>query len=155
VKDKKSLPSDTERAPEIEDLSTVVALAKAEARVDPSNILIGGKSRGTIIAWRVLRADPGLKGVVQLTPVCSKEGFTPAQLYPDLEKEHRPSLWVSGDADPACQSRTLYGFLAGGSPGARIDSLRGDHGLASEATSALAAAIVVDFAKATLTPAQP
>jgi predicted alpha/beta-hydrolase family hydrolase len=152
VKDRIGRPSDTDRAPEIEDLATVVALARADRRIDPSNVLVGGKSRGTIIAWRVLRADPGLKGIVQLTPVCTKEGFTPEQLYPDFGRETRPSLWIAGDDDPACEAKAFYRFIAGGGPGVRANGLRGDHGLATDQTSALAAAIAVDFVDGVVSP---
>lgn len=155
VKDKAGRPSDTDRAPEIEDFATVVALARSDRRIDPARIIVGGKSRGTIIAWRVLRADPALKGLLQLTPVCTKEGFTPAQLYPDLAAETRPSLWIFGDADPACDARTFYAFIAGAGPAARVDSLRGDHGLASSATSTLAAALAADFAEGAAGPPGP
>lgn len=148
VRDSAAAPSDTNRAPEIEDLETVVALAKADQRVDPSRILVGGKSRGTIIAWRVLRRDPSLTAILQLTPVCTKAGFTPAQLYPDIAQEPRPSLWLAGDQDPACKSPTLYQFLSSAADTARIDILRGDHGLALQPSAALAAALAVDFAKA-------
>ncbi|WP_395670528.1 alpha/beta hydrolase family protein [Phenylobacterium sp.] len=147
VRDKGSTPSDTDRGPEIEELTTVVDLARADARIDRARIFVGGKSRGSIIAWRVFRADPTLRGAVQLTPVCTKAGFTPAQLYPEIALETRPSLWVHGDVDPACRSRTLHGFLASAGERARSVGLRGDHGLSSATTSALAGALTADFVR--------
>ncbi|MFD1121447.1 alpha/beta family hydrolase [Methylophilus flavus] len=145
VKDKNSKPSDADRSPEIEDFSTVVALAKADKHVNTKSIIVGGKSRGTIIAWQVLRNDPSLKGILQLTPVCSKEGFTADQLYPELGDERRPSIWIAGDADSACNINTLYSFLARAGGPARAAIVVGDHGLAGESTSHLAAAFSADF----------
>ena len=145
VKDKNGKPSDSDRSPEIEDFKTVVALAKASKQVDPKAIIVGGKSRGTIIAWQLLRDDPSLKGILQLTPVCSKEGFTADQLYPGLDSERRPSLWIAGDADSACKPKTLYSFLARAEGPARVAIVIGDHGLATESTSQLTAALSADF----------
>ncbi|HSI44849.1 MAG TPA: alpha/beta family hydrolase [Methylophilus sp.] len=145
VKDKNSKPSDADRNPEIEDFSTVVALAKADKHVDRKAIIVGGKSRGTVIAWHILRNDPSLKGILQLTPVCSKEGFTADQLYPDLASERRPSLWIAGDADSACNINTLYAFLARAGGPARAAIVIGDHGLAGESTSHLTAEFSADF----------
>uniref|UniRef100_UPI004036AADF alpha/beta hydrolase family protein n=2 Tax=Methylophilus sp. TaxID=29541 RepID=UPI004036AADF len=147
VKDKNNKPSDTDRSPELEDFSTVVALAKADKHVDPKAIIVGGKSRGTVIAWQILRNDPTLKGILQLTPVCSKEGYTADQLYPDLASERRPSLWIAGDADSACNIKTLYGFLAKAGGTARAAIVTGDHGLAGDATSHLTAEFSADFIK--------
>ncbi|MGP1718012.1 MAG: alpha/beta hydrolase family protein [Methylophilus sp.] len=148
VKDKNSKPSDTDRSPELEDFSTVIALAKADKHVDPKSIIVGGKSRGTVIAWQMLRNDPTLKGILQLTPVCSKQGFTADQLYPDLASESRPSLWIAGDADSACNINTLYGFLAHAGGPARAAIVIGDHGLAGDVTSQLTAAFSADFVSA-------
>jgi dienelactone hydrolase len=148
VKDKNGKPSDTDRSPEIEDFTTVLGLAQADKRVNHNAIIVGGKSRGTVIAWQVLRNDPTLKGILQLTPVCSKEGFTVDQLYPDITNEHRPSLWVAGDADSACQPKTLYSFLTRAGGAARAAIVIGDHGLATDSTSHLTAELSADFVAA-------
>jgi dienelactone hydrolase len=148
VKDKNGKPSDTDRSPEIEDFLTVIALAKADKHVNPNAIIVGGKSRGTVIAWHVLRNDPTLKGILQLTPVCSKEGFTADQLYPGIDKQNRPSLWIAGDGDSACHPRTLYSFLARAGGPARAAIVIGDHGLATESTSHLTAELSADFVSA-------
>ena len=145
VKDKNGKPSDFDNTPEIEDFAAVVALAKVDKRVDANAIVVGGKSRGSRIAWKILRNDPSLLGVLQLTPVCTKDGFTVDQLYPELQLESRPSLWISGNADPACNNKTLYNFLSLAGGPARIAILRGDHGLALENTSNIAAELAADF----------
>jgi predicted alpha/beta-hydrolase family hydrolase len=44
-----------DRAAEIDDMNAVVALARKQPWVDGSRIAVGGKSLGSIIAWRVLR----------------------------------------------------------------------------------------------------
>jgi dienelactone hydrolase len=150
VKDKNGKPSDTDRSPEIEDFTTVLELAKADKRVDRNAIIVGGKSRGTVIAWQVLRNDPTLKGILQLTPVCSKEGFTANELYPDITKENRPSLWIAGDADSACQPKTLYSFLSVAAGLARAAIVIGDHGLATHPTSQLTAELSAGFVLETI-----
>jgi len=148
VKDRNGTPSDTDRAPELEDFATVLALTRHDKRIDGGNILVGGKSRGTIIAWRIFREDHALRGILQLTPVCTKDGFTPDQLYPELDREVRPSLWISGDVDPACNTKTLYDVMSRSARPGRVAILRGNHDLASDATGALAAALATDFAAA-------
>ena len=143
--DAKATPSDSDRSPEIEDFRSVVALARHDPRIDTNRIAVGGKSRGTVIAWQVLRDDPALVGILELTPVCTKAGFTAEQLYPDLAQEKRPSLWLTGDHDPACKVPVLYNFLAGAGGPARVAILRGDHGLADDPTPQLAANLSADF----------
>jgi dienelactone hydrolase len=155
VKDKNAKPSDTDRSPEIEDFTTVLGLAKADKRVNRNHIIVGGKSRGTVIAWQVLRTDPTLKGILQLTPVCSKEGFTADQLYPEINSEPRPSLWIAGDADSACQPKTLYSFLARAGGAARAAIVIGDHGLATDSTSHLTAELSADFVSSVVSKSQP
>ena len=130
VKDpERGVPS-KDRAAEIDDMNAVVALARKQQWVDGSRIAVGGKSLGSIIAWRVLRGTPDLKGALLLTPVCSPPGPTPIAPetnYPDLGKEGRASVWVLGDRDPVCKDPVLYRFLAEAGGPARIAVLEGNH----------------------------
>lgn len=152
VKDPNGAPSDTDLAPEIEDFATVIALAKSDSHVDSTNIVVDGKSLGTIIAWRVFRSDSSLKGLLQLTPVCNKEGFSPDQIYPDREEEKRPSLWIAGDVDSWCDIKGLYRLLLPYGGLGRLAILRGDHGLGIPETSALAGSLSADFVAAITAP---
>src|SRR5688572_4029836 len=74
---------------EADDLRATLALARADPRVDPRNIWIGGKSVGSIHAWERLAAEPALRGAVLLTPICSPaEGE--GEPYLGVEREDRP-----------------------------------------------------------------
>src|SRR6218665_365978 len=57
---------------ELEDMQAVIALARAEPRVAGARIAVGGKSLGSLLAWRALQADPALTAALLLTPVCSR-----------------------------------------------------------------------------------
>jgi acetyl esterase/lipase len=123
-----------DRAAEVEDFATVVAHARKATCVDPARILVGGKSLGSIIAWRVLRADPAVKGALLLTPVCSPKPTGPKlpdANYPDVANEARPTAWILGEADPVCTTSVLYGYLAGAKR-ARVAVVRGDHGFVDD-----------------------
>ena len=139
VRDPRHGQQSADRAAEIEDLTTALTLARKASWVDPSRIAVGGKSLGSIIAWRVLRHEPNVRGALLLTPVCSPKpklepassGPPPAPIvdgnYPDVRAETRPTAWILGENDPACATSILYQHLAGAGGGAQIDVLRGDH----------------------------
>lgn len=153
-----------DRVPEVEDLNTVLQLARKAAWVDPTRIAIGGKSLGSIIAWRVLQKAPDVKGALLLTPVCTP-GTPPAPKspednYPHVADETRPTAWLLGNADPVCTPAILYRHLAD-TKRAQIDVLRGDHSFRSssakppvedDATLDLVARLSVDFATTLLAP---
>jgi predicted alpha/beta-hydrolase family hydrolase len=40
---------------EIEDLATVIARVRSEPRIDQRKVSVGGKSLGSVVAWRLLR----------------------------------------------------------------------------------------------------
>lgn len=150
-----------DRKAEIEDMNTVLAIARRDTAIDGKRIAVAGKSLGSIIAWRVLRATPNLKGALLLTPVCSRPpeiADASAASYPDLAQETRPLGWILGDTDPACPTTTLYRFVAGATGPARIVALAGDHSfeVAGADTAhntrniALAAQLAADLAGALL-----
>lgn len=119
---------------ELLDLQAVMALARGHAKVAPDQLIVGGKSLGSLVAWRALATDRQLRGALLLTPVCSRleRGETTPraealQNYPGFADEQRPSLWVSGHKDPLCAAPLLYGFAAG-SRAARVAIVGGDHG---------------------------
>ncbi len=149
-----------DRVAEIEDLNTVLALARNDPDVDRARIAVAGKSLGSIIAWRVLRNDPELRGALLLTPVCSRPQDPKAASanYPAVADEKRPFLWLLGDADPACPTATLYRFVAASGSPSGIAVIGGDHGFEAprhgERNIALASRIAADFATRLLEPSR-
>jgi len=120
---------------ELDDLKAVVSAARAHPRVLAQSVSVGGKSLGSVVAWRAFVADRQLVRALLLTPLCSRirEGervlrFDAADNYPGFESERRPSLWVTGDHDPLCSPPVLYRFAATTPQAARIAIVGGDHG---------------------------
>ncbi len=126
-------PSD-DLAPEREDLQTVLAHARGLKHVDADRLSVAGKSLGSLVAWQVFRADPGLARAVLLTPLCSRSTSgavvsVAQERYPELDaREARPVLWVLGDRDPACDPVVLNAALKE-RPQDRVLRLEGDHAL--------------------------
>jgi predicted alpha/beta-hydrolase family hydrolase len=119
---------------ETQDLLAVIAAARAHARVDERTISVGGKSLGSVVAWRTFVADSRLRSALLLTPVCSRvpRGETvpkpeARENYPGLESERRPSLWIAGDSDTLCSTSVLYTFAATGPRATRVAVVGGDH----------------------------
>jgi acetyl esterase len=177
VRDPEHGQQSADRAAEIEDLTAALALARKAPWVDPSRIAVGGKSLGSIIAWRVLRHERDVRGALLLTPVCSPrpKPESPGQPsspivdgnYPDVQAETRPTAWILGKTDPVCAPSILYRHLAGAGGSAQVDVLRGDHTFlegppsargadahANEPTLDLVAGLSADFATSVLAPAR-
>lgn len=126
-----------DRQDELEDMRTVLELARSATWTDPERIFLGGKSLGSIIAWQLFRREPNVAGALLLTPVCSRASepaFTPGVNYPDLAVEQRPVQWILGDEDPVCEPRTLYQFLAHAPRAQRVALLQGNHGFSHGST---------------------
>lgn len=131
---------------ELQDLQTVVAAARKHRKVATQNVSVGGKSLGSLVAWRALSADAQLRSALLLTPVCSRipKGETlprseAKENYPGFENERRPTLSISGVKDPLCAPAILYG-LAGTSTGAaRVAIVGGDHSYENQALLPVAA----------------
>lgn len=128
---------------ELRDLQAVLAAARAHARIDAQRVSVGGKSLGSGVAWRAFVADRQLRSALLLTPVCSripKGENAPRpearENYPGLDAETRPSLWISGDADPLCAPALLYAFAATGQRHTRVAVVGGDHGFENRALPA-------------------
>ncbi len=125
-------PSD-DLSNELEDLQSVLKLARAETRVAQDKVSVGGKSLGSLVAWKALSIDPSLRAGVFLTPVCSRtsdgqpKDFSDAN-YPGITAEVRPILFVAGDRDPLCTPRILYAFAAKSHGSAHVAIIGGDHG---------------------------
>ena len=124
---------------ELQDFQAVLAAARNHPRVAGDKLVVGGKSLGSLVAWRALSADPKLRGALLLTPVCSRVPNGESQPrpeanenYPGLDTQERPSLWISGDRDPLCSAQVLYTF-ASSSRRARVAIVGGDHGFENRA----------------------
>ena len=134
VADPKQGKSSEDRLAEIEDMQTVLALARRHPRTRQDAVFVGGKSLGSIIAWRVFRSDPSLVGALLLTPVCHDKQ-PPEETYADLVEEQRPTQWILGDHDPACEVRSLYRFLAGAPRVHKVAVVSGDHAFELDPTA--------------------
>ncbi|MDP2370012.1 alpha/beta family hydrolase [Rhodoferax sp.] len=138
-------PSD-DLSKELEDLRTVLALARAEPRVNPTQLSVGGKSLGSIVAWRAFAADASLRSGLFLTPVCShvpKGQSIPVDVadenYPHITQERRPMAFIAGDRDPLCAPAVLYRLAAKAGTTPRVAIVGGDHGFGNRALTGDAA----------------
>ncbi len=126
-------------ANELENLQTVLKIARAEPRVAQNQLSVGGKSLGSLVAWRAMVLDKTLRSGVFLTPVCSRVTEGQAQVkdftdenYPGIATESRALLFVAGDRDPLCSTSVLYSFAAKGTGNTRVAIVGGDHGFADK-----------------------
>jgi dienelactone hydrolase len=120
---------------EVEDMTAVLSKARSDPRIAGDKLFVGGKSLGSIVAWRVLQANKELKGALLLTPICSRatEGSsTPTPqgdaVYPGVAAETRPLAFILGEQDPLCPAPLLYRFAAGTGATSRVAVVGGDHG---------------------------
>jgi predicted alpha/beta-hydrolase family hydrolase len=154
---------------ELQDLRAVLAAARRHPKVASKNVSVGGKSLGSVVAWRAFASDASLRSGLFLTPLCGGVSKGEAvhrseahKNYPGFESERRATLFIAGSRDPLCAAPALYQFAAN-SPGVgRVAIVEGDHGyeepelapLAAEgarkrnisAVAALAAAFVAEMA---------
>src|SRR5512140_3062938 len=56
-------------AAETQDMATVLAIALNHTNVDPHRVFIGGKSVGSVVAWKLFSHERDLAGAVLLTPL--------------------------------------------------------------------------------------
>jgi len=138
-------PSD-DLSSELQDMNAVLAAAEAEPRVNRSKLSVGGKSLGSVVAWRVLVANKTLRSGLFLTAVCSRVAKGQAvptamadENYPGVAAESRPLLFISGDRDPLCAPPVLYRFAAQAGGSARVAIVGGDHSYQNSALTGVAA----------------
>jgi predicted alpha/beta-hydrolase family hydrolase len=125
---------------ELQDIQAVLSAARKHPKSLANNFSIGGKSLGSIVAWRTFIADPSLRSGLFLTPVCSrvpKGELLPnpvaQQNYPGLDTERRPVLFILGDKDTLCATAVLYKFAGANAEIARVAIVGGDHGYEDKA----------------------
>jgi predicted alpha/beta-hydrolase family hydrolase len=119
---------------EVDDFMAILLIARADPRVDKNKVSVGGKSLGSVVAWRVFSSDPTLVGALLMTPVCSRlPGGEPPplaildQTYPGFQRERRPVSLIVGDADPLCATSILYASAANHRGALRVNVVGGDH----------------------------
>jgi hypothetical protein len=124
---------------EVEDMITVLEFAQKQASVDPSKIVIAGKSMGSGVAYRIFSQHPELKAAVLLTPICSvttDENNNPLsepvsicdKSYPHLKEDLRPVLMAMGNQDENCVLPVLFDFLKDSKGNIQTFVAGGDHG---------------------------
>lgn len=130
-------------AHELQDMNAVLAIAEEEPRVARGKLSVGGKSLGSIVAWRVLAGNPLLQVGLFLTPICSHipDGQSAPrsvadETYPGVAAESRPLLFISGDQDPQCALPILYRFAANAGSRARVSIVGGNHNFEAPALTA-------------------
>jgi dienelactone hydrolase len=127
---------------ELDDLETVIRAARADRRVDATRLMVGGKSLGSVVAWRAFEIDPQLRAALLFTPLCTRagEGAAPQATgpvnYPGSEKEARPVTLLLGDHDPLCSTTHAYAWAAAAGPAWRVGVVGGDHGFEHKALAA-------------------
>lgn len=125
----------------VDDMRAVVRAARSDARVDPMQVFVGGKSLGSVVAWALMGSDPTLRGALLLTPLCGAASgasnpvrpLAPTTHYPDMVRETRPVLFVAGDTDPLCDVASLHRLAAQAGGPSRVHVLGGNHALADPA----------------------
>lgn len=140
TKDPKAGQPSADLSFELKDLHAVVNIARAEPRVAKDKLSIGGKSLGSVVAWKALTLDRSLRSGLFLTPVCSRlpAGQTQPtdfsdENYPGITTEQRPLLFIVGDQDPLCAQHVLYAFAARAASKARVVVVGGDHSFGNKA----------------------
>jgi len=115
-------------ADEVADLEAVISFARRHPRVEPSKIVLAGKSLGSVVAHRVFAGDAGLVGLVLYTPLIRQPGAL-ADLYSEAASGSRPVAMALGDADPNCPLAVLYRALGAAQRQVPVVVVGGNHGL--------------------------
>ena len=114
------------------DLAAVLTWARQHPLVDGERLFVGGKSLGSIVAYRVFLEDPDLAGLMLWTPVCAAgddEDADEGGHYPDIEDERRPIGVFLGDRDPLCPLGDLHDWLDDTDGSVATQVYAGDHSL--------------------------
>lgn len=127
-------PSDDLSA-EKEDFMTTLKYARENLKFLESQLFVGGKSLGSIVASDVFQNEKSLQGLVLLTPVCTdrsdaknpKSAFK--ENYPSLSEESRPVLMAQGNEDLLCETQHFQDFFKGKGLNFIPLVVRGNHSL--------------------------
>lgn len=124
-----STQREKDRSHEIEDMLTVIQHAKAHPRIDPSRVILVGKSFGSIMTYTNYQRAPEAAGLVLLTPVCRNEKDMKS-FYPGLANLSVPTVLLLGNRDKFCSLKVLYEGLQGAGNHIVTIVLPGNHSLA-------------------------
>lgn len=125
----KGRPSD-DLSSERQDLDAAIAWVRKFEGV--RKVIVAGKSLGSRVALqRAAEKSGDLAGVALLTfpihdPGAAEKLFVDAS---ELDRTACPLLVVTGDRDPLCDLRTLYGLLAKSKSTIPVVTVPGDHSL--------------------------
>lgn len=138
-------PTSTNRNPsddlstEISDMDFAINYGKILLQKTNNDLIISGKSLGSMVAYRIFKNHSNLKSLILLTPVCSyltdelgNPLPTPLDVinesYSDLRLETRPLLMISGSSDPLCDHTILKLFKEKAHANLEVIFVKGDHG---------------------------
>ncbi|MCH8618610.1 alpha/beta family hydrolase [Undibacterium sp. TS12] len=138
---------------ELDDIRMVLDMVRVEECVDQKRISVGGKSFGSIVAWRLFSEETDLYRCILLTPLCkasagANQNEIPSEAkghYPDLIKERRPVLMLAGDQDPYCDLPTLYRLASVATGKLSIVTLEGNHSFEMPASGQMEGIAMVKF----------
>jgi alpha/beta superfamily hydrolase len=123
---------------ELQDMQTVIAYAKADSRVNPSQVIFAGKSLGSVVSFQAFQKDSQALALILMTPLCTSsydDNGNPlpkpvpeaAQAYPGLLAMTKPIVMALGNNDPNCSLPMLYDFLKDSTGNVAVDVIGGDH----------------------------
>lgn len=114
---------------EITDMEAVLHYAKKLNSVDSTQIMVGGKSLGSVVAFQLYLQHPDLKGVLLQTPIIPKADQGESY-YPNLGQQTRPIIIELGVNDKEnCPLQELYGFLKNAKQAIPVIVAGGEHSL--------------------------
>ena len=113
---------------EEEDVRTALSFLVQWLNITEKDIVLGGKSLGTVLALRVFKGRPDLKGLLLMTPVCTGHGRNMFDIYyPDLKSIRRPVALIKGDADLSCRTEHWNEYLSERGQNFSSKLVKGDH----------------------------
>jgi alpha/beta superfamily hydrolase len=126
---------------ELEDYKSVVEFLKTNRKIDSTQLVVAGKSLGTVVASRYFEKNQTATALFLLTPICANwyddqgnELENPTngakKNYPQLLKETRDVVILLGDQDPNnCPLPFLYDFLKESTGNIKALVVGGNHSL--------------------------
>ena len=137
-----------ERRAEIAELDLVADHLRSQPGV--TDLLLLGKSFGSVVSAHHANSHPDVKAVALLTPPIHAPG-EPGKPWPGAEQLQaidQPSLVICGGSDPWCNLTSLYRFCSQSRAAPRVVVVPGDHDLEDQGSSKSADS--VDLAMAAL-----
>lgn len=125
---------------EMQDIEAALEAVAQMPNVDQNQIMIAGKSLGTLVSYQLFQSRPTLHSLYLLTPLCTwywdeeENEVAPYSVgdlrYPNFANEKRPIFMTLGNQDPSCLTPMLYDFLGqAGHSSATLAIFGGDHSL--------------------------